>query len=230
MNSKLILFDIDKTLISKMNLAQDPWKLAFEKVFDIQNSTGIKKVDTHGKTFKGLAVEGLRQHDVPDIDIKNKLDTFLYELENIYHPILEEGEVFIYDGIKELLTTLTERGFCLGLITGNSRGVAFAKLRKAGIDTFFAVGGFGEDSATRDDLVDFAVSRSKEKFAVNFQKPDIFVVGDTPLDISSAKTQGLTAVGVATGAYTKEQLAEAGSDYVLDNLQDISGLISIFIK
>lgn len=230
MNSKLILFDIDKTLISKMNLPQDPWKLAFEKVFAIQNSTGLKKVDTHGKTFVGLAIEGLKQHGVSEGDINNNLSTLLKEHEDIYHSMLEAGEVFIYDGIKDLLQLLTGKGFCLGLITGNSRRVAFDKLRKGGIDTFFQIGGFGEDSATRDDLVDFAVIRAREKFAVDFQKSDIFVIGDTPLDISSAKTHGLRTVGVATGAYTKEQLTEAGSDYVFDNLQDTEMLISIFIQ
>jgi phosphoglycolate phosphatase-like HAD superfamily hydrolase len=48
MNAKLILFDIDKTLISKTKLSRNPWKLAIESVFEVENSTGLAEIDTHG--------------------------------------------------------------------------------------------------------------------------------------------------------------------------------------
>ena len=46
---------------------------------------------------------------------------------------------------------------------------------------------------------------------------DIYVVGDTPLDIEAAHAVGCTAVGVATGKYDAEALREAGADHVLDD-------------
>jgi phosphoglycolate phosphatase-like HAD superfamily hydrolase len=224
---KLILFDIDKTLIAKMVLKENPWKLAFKKVYELESSTGLDEVDTHGKTHKGLAIEGLKKHNVPDVIIKQKLTSFLKELEIVYEVVLNEGEVFTFNKIEELLKTLKDKGFHLGLITGNTKNIAFAKLKKARIDSFFEVGGFGEDSTVRDDLVEVALNRSGDHFGNNFSKEDVFVIGDTPLDITSAKKHLLKTVGVATGVYSKTDLQNAGADYILDNLEDIDTVVKI---
>lgn len=224
---KLILFDIDKTLIKEMVLKENPWKLAFEKVYGLDNSTGLDEVDTHGKTHKGLAIEGLKKHNVPDVIINEKLDLFLNELERVYEIVLKEGEVYLFDKIEILLKTLTSKGFHLGLVTGNTRNIAFNKLEKAGINGFFEVGGFGEDSVTRDDLVEIALSRAKSHFGTEFSKENVFVIGDTPLDVTSAKKHSLKTIGVATGVYSKTDLQDAGADYVLDDLENVGEIVKI---
>ena len=51
--------------------------------------------------------------------------------------------------------------------------------------------------------------------------PDqVYVVGDTPLDIAAAKTAGATSVGVATGHYSTDELRAAGANHVLGSLED----------
>ena len=45
-------------------------------------------------------------------------------------------------------------------------------------------------------------------------------MGDTPHDIAAAHGAGALGVGVATGHYAKDQLAEAGADYVLGTLEE----------
>ena len=49
---------------------------------------------------------------------------------------------------------------------------------------------------------------------------EALVVGDTPHDIDAAHGAGAFAVGVATGHFTKEELRDAGADYVLDSLEE----------
>lgn len=224
---KLILFDIDKTLIKKMVLKENPWKLAFEKVYGLENSTGLDEIDTYGKTHKGLAIEGLKRCGISDVIIEEKISYFLEELERIYKVVLEEGEVYLFDKVEVLLETLTAKGFHLGLVTGNTRNIAFNKLRKAGIGGFFEVGGFGEDSAIRDDLVEVALSRAKSYFCIDFSNDNVFVIGDTPLDVISAKKHSLKTIAVATGVYSKTNLQKTGADYVLDNLENINEVVKI---
>jgi phosphoglycolate phosphatase len=48
----------------------------------------------------------------------------------------------------------------------------------------------------------------------------VLVIGDTPLDISAVHGAGAEAVGVATGHYGKQELAEAGAGRVLDSLDE----------
>lgn len=230
MNSRLILFDIDKTLIKKVNLNQNPWKIAFEKIYGVKNSFGLREIETHGKTHKGLTIEGLKKHNLSEEAINDKLDFFLEELGNIYSNILDDGEVIIFNEIKELLRFFSEKGFYLGLITGNTKRIAFDKLKKGDIDSFFEIGGFGEDSITRDKLIELALIRAKNKFKKDFNNNNIFVIGDTPLDISSAKTHNLRTIGVTTGIYSKKDLEEAGADYVLNNLENIEYIIEIISK
>jgi phosphoglycolate phosphatase len=49
---------------------------------------------------------------------------------------------------------------------------------------------------------------------------DIFVIGDTPLDIEAAHAVECTAIAVATGKYDRDGLQEAGADHVLDTLEE----------
>lgn len=230
MKSKLILFDIDKTLIKDMNLSVNPWKLAFERVYNINDSVGLDKIDTHGKTHKGLAIEALRDHGLSDKVINEKIENFLEELGEIYYKVLQESEMTIFDNTKELLKVLDDNDFSLGLITGNTKKIAFHKLKKVGIDHFFKIGGFGEDGVSRADLFDFALKRSKDEFKEDFRKENIFVIGDTPLDISSAKKHELKTVAVATGVYSKSELEKEYPDYCLDNLNDIEEILRIVSK
>jgi phosphoglycolate phosphatase len=51
-------------------------------------------------------------------------------------------------------------------------------------------------------------------------RDEVLVVGDTPNDITSAHDAGATAVGVASGHYSADELRDAGADLVLDSLED----------
>ncbi|HSU88558.1 MAG TPA: HAD hydrolase-like protein, partial [Terriglobia bacterium] len=48
---------------------------------------------------------------------------------------------------------------------------------------------------------------------------DIFVIGDTPLDIDAGKRAGFRTVGVATGSYSIEQLLDSGATFAVSDLE-----------
>jgi ribonucleotide monophosphatase NagD (HAD superfamily) len=62
-----------------------------------------------------------------------------------------------------------------------------------------------------------------------------FHVGDTPMDIQAALAAGSTAVAVATGIFSREQLeaagaaagAAAGQLVVLDSLEDLDAVLKV---
>jgi phosphoglycolate phosphatase-like HAD superfamily hydrolase len=62
-----------------------------------------------------------------------------------------------------------------------------------------------------------------EHFARGVPSEDVFIVGDTPHDISSALDNGLMAVGVATGNYSVDQLRESGAQLVFRDFSDWHG-------
>ncbi len=227
MDKKLILFDIDKTLVDEMERDGNPWPLAFESVYGVNCSITISQGNSHGMTHKQIAIETLKNNGLKENEILEKLDFFIEALEKFYKKSLENGKISLFPKIPELLQKLSDKGHVIGLITGNTRIIAFAKLKKAGIDNFFQIGGFGDDSANREELIKLALERAKEQHFFQFDEKKVFVIGDTPKDISAAKKFHLQTIGIATGLYSKQNLFDAGADFVLDNLQDIEKVSSI---
>lgn len=227
MDKKLILFDIDKTLVDEMVRDGNPWKSAFNSVYGVDCGITVSSANTHGMTHKQIAIETLKNKGFKEDEILEKLDFFIKTLEKDYQKSLENGKISLFPKILELLQKLSNEKYILGLITGNTRIIAFAKLKKAGIDKFFTIGGFGDDSANREELIKLALERAKEKYSFQFDDKKVFVIGDTPKDISAAEKFHLQTIGVATGLYSKQNLSDAGADFVLDNLQNIEEVLSI---
>jgi len=103
----------------------------------------------------------------------------------------------------------------LGIATGNVRGGADAKLAAAGLDGWFALGGYGSDSHHRAELVAAAIERGRQRAAVD----EVVVVGDTVHDIAAARACRATVCAVATGSDPADKLGEA--DAVFASLAEL---------
>jgi phosphoglycolate phosphatase-like HAD superfamily hydrolase len=106
----------------------------------------------------------------------------------------------------------------LGLATGNVELGARIKLERAELNSFFAFGGFGSDSEDRTELVRKAAEKAGRKIGRTILASDVFVIGDTPLDVDAGNRAGFKTVGVATGTYTVDQLLAAGASFAVDDL------------
>jgi phosphoglycolate phosphatase len=126
----------------------------------------------------------------------------------------------------ESLVNRTE--FILGLLTGNWRTSAYIKLRHFGIDGYFTVGAFADDSALRKDLVPSALGRLKRDRGIEVAMEEVYVIGDTPLDIQCAKPHGVRTVGVATGFHSLEEIASENPDFIFRDFQDTEKVLEIF--
>jgi len=227
MVKKLILFDIDKTLVNEMQREGNPWRSAFKSVYGVDCPITIPKTNTHGMTHKEIAIENMKSKGLNEDEILKKLDLFIETLETVYKKSLENGKIVLFPRIPELLQKLSEKEHILGLITGNTKLIAFDKLKKAGIGHFFSIGGFGDDSTSREDLIKLALERTKEKYSFEINEENIFVIGDTPKDISAAEKFNIQTIGVATGIYSKKELSNAGADFALDNLENVEKVLEI---
>jgi phosphoglycolate phosphatase len=126
----------------------------------------------------------------------------------------------VLDGVRELLERLTDADVPLGLTTGGLEAAAHAKLGRGRLNHFFLVGGYGSDSEDRVALTRAAVERGQRLLGHQLDLRDVFVVGDTPLDIAAAQGVGAVSVGVASGRYDVEELRAAHPDHVLASLAD----------
>jgi len=108
----------------------------------------------------------------------------------------------------------------LGLLTGNVKEMAYLKLSQINLDGYFPFGAFGCDAEERNELPPFALQRATSHTGRIFSGKDVIVIGDTPRDIECGKMVGATTIGVATGHFTTDELAEHEPDVVLETLEE----------
>src|SRR5947209_15845112 len=134
----------------------------------------------------------------------------------------------VLPGIVELLRTLAGRDDVhVGLLTGNLRDGAQAKLGHFGLFEHFAFGGFGDRHFDRDDVAREALAEVRQCVGPLCTADRIWVIGDTPLDVRCARAIGARAVAVATGLHTCADLAPTQPDLLLADLSDPAPLLRL---
>ena len=124
-------------------------------------------------------------------------------------------------GVPERLRQLSRDGHLLGLITGNGDGAAFVKLVARRPDALVLVRRLRDRPAWSGPTSSGErSSAARRRSAPTCPNSEIFVIGDTPLDIEAAHAVDCTAIAVATGHYDAEALREAGADHVLETLEE----------
>lgn len=222
---KLVLFDIDGTLVNTGGAGSRALNIVFENLFSIKDA--FKNINMAGKTDIQIIKEGLRSHNLP----LNK--EYIHEAIKLYIKVLSieinNNRKYIMPGVKEALEFIqNERDkYSLGLLTGNIEEGARIKLEAFNLNSFFKFGAFGSDDEDRNKLLPFAV----ERFTLIYKREIDFrrcvVIGDTPRDIECAKQYGAFSIAVATGPYTLRYLEGAGADCVFQDLSDTEKLIAI---
>jgi phosphoglycolate phosphatase-like HAD superfamily hydrolase len=139
-------------------------------------------------------------------------------VERVPHEVETSPGYKVLPGVVETLTKLRDAGVLLGVTTGGLEQVAHAKLARGDLNRFFTFGGYGSDSADRAELTRRGIERANAILKRTLSRAEVYVVGDTPLDVRAAHDAGATAVGVASGANSVEELKDA--DYVLASLEE----------
>ena len=223
---RLVFFDIDNTLIQSSSGHIQALLECIKDVYGIEAS--INAINHHGMTDQEIIVLLLEKYGVDNGTIQLHLNACVECMPLKYAEIVKSEDIVMLGGVFELLASLDQNGFILGLVTGNLEKIARAKLKKIGINHFFKMGGFGSDHINRTELAKIAIQRAKDRFNIQ-PHSKTFLFGDTPSDIKAARAAGSTAVGVATGIYAAEQLQSAGADKVLQNLEDAEAILKFLM-
>jgi phosphoglycolate phosphatase len=221
---RLILFDIDGTLLSTNGAAKRAFHRALLEVYGTAGPIATHPFD--GKTDPQIARELLREAGLLDSAIDHGLDDlWRCYLRELAVELAQPGHATtLLPGVRQLLDALTERQeeAVIGLLTGNVEQGAALKLGSVGLDGRFSFGAFGSDDERRDRLPAVAVRRARERTGREFRGKEIVVIGDTPFDVTCGQALGVRAVAVATGRFEIAALEAAGADVVLPDLSDTS--------
>ncbi len=227
-----ILFDIDGTLIQSGGAGQLAFAETFAAEFGVEQLSG--KVPFAGRSDRAIAGELMRVHGVEPHDENWRRFRAGY-LERL-PSALQRKTGRVLPGVVELLDQLAAAGHPLvGLLTGNIREGADHKLQHYGLADRFDFGGFGDVSHERSEIAAAALAEAQRLAREEYgpasgmeicELAGAMVIGDTIHDVSCARAIGAFAVAVPTGGATREELAAAQPDLLLDDLSDAGPLLA----
>jgi len=219
---KLVLFDIDGTLLTTDGAGRAALRAAAADVFGVHED--LQYISISGRTDISIIRDILAAHDLPadDRNVNRYIGGYLTRL----HDKLKSYPGGVLPGIRPLLDALAELSCRVGLLTGNLQRGAQIKLDYHGLWGRFPCGAFADDSPDRNDLGPIARKRAAGLFNEEFPAHETYIIGDTPRDIACARASGARAVAVATGRFTLEQLAADKPDYLFPNLTDTDKVLA----
>ena len=219
--TRLLLFDIDGTLITSGGAGVEALKLALIERFGI--SDNLSDIEIAGMTDSGIVVAILNKHRIPTTN--ENVTAFLDSYVRFLALELPQRKGSLLPGVLTLLQKLKMRPQTRPADRQSRprRSIETGALR--GLE-FFRVGAFADDHQDRNELGTFAKRRASEKHGREFLATEIDVIGDTPRDILCGKAFGARTVAIATGSWPREKLAEHQPDFLFDDLSNIEHVIA----
>lgn len=215
---RLILFDIDGTLVATGGAGAAAWKLAFDELHGIPadigqfTDAGMTDPDVGRKTFEAVLHRAPTPHELSQL--------LQRRLEHMPETVAASTGYKVLPGVPERLRQLSRDGHLLGLVTGNIDGAAHIKLQRGDLGRWFTFGAYAGAGMDRTAIVREGIARGAAIAGHELAREEIFVVGDTPLDIDAGHAAGCVVIAVATGHYDSAALRDAGADHVLETLEE----------
>lgn len=221
----VFLFDIDGTLISTGGAGMAALRAAMRDEFGVSDPHAVP---VSGRTDRGIARNLFQSHALEDSEEhwQRFRKAYLRHLEDQ----LPKTTGRVLPGVLSLLASLAALDQVqLGLLTGNVRAGADLKLNHYGLLSYFAFGGFGDRHADRDAVAAEALEASRKHVAAPVMPDRVWVIGDTPMDVTCARSIGARSVAVATGSYPRGALEAYDPDVLVDDMSGSESLLQILL-
>lgn len=227
---RLVLFDVDGTLITSRGAGRRAMRSAFERVFGTAGR--IDEYDLRGRTDTRIVHDVMGALGWAPEEVKERLDDFFEAYAaGLVSEIGDGRDVLTLPGVVALVERLARSSEALvGLVTGNIEEGARIKLLPTGLWPRFRVGAYGSDHIDRRRLPSLAARRARALVGRPFAPADVVVIGDTPHDVDCARAFGAVAVAVTTGQFTRDELLAERPDHLFDDLSNSDEVLRVILE
>jgi phosphoglycolate phosphatase len=227
---KVLLFDIDGTLIRGGGAGRKALNRAALKLYGKRNA--CSELSLAGRTdlynFGATYTNATGRKPTPSA-VERLHREYLHFLPFYVRSAIRGKTYHVPPGLKALLKILSrDKRVLLGLGTGNMERGARIKLAPSGFNAYFLFGGYGSDAFHRHTLLKKAVSRARKLAHEKFTHDDVYVIGDTPFDVSAGKRAGFKTIAVGTGYASWKELNEARPDHLAKDFRSLKTWLSWF--
>jgi phosphoglycolate phosphatase-like HAD superfamily hydrolase len=224
---RLVLFDIDGTLVSDGGAAREAFGSALEAVCGYRGD--LRRYDFSGRTDPQITHMVLGDFGLAESEIDAVMPRLLAQyVEALDHSA--PGRVRELPGVRVLLDALAaDARVVLGLLTGNVERGARVKLGNAGLNDYFPFGAFGSDSPRREELPPIAVERASRVAGRRFAGRDVVIIGDSIYDVRCGVPHSATTIAIASGKTAAETLLAENPDHFFQSAEEHEELLAAII-
>ena len=226
---RVLLWDVDGTLVKTSGLGAAVFDVALERVLGVRPEVRVRM---SGKTDPQIVREYLSEMGIGETP--ELIEAVLRHVETELAAVAATGrlaaEGTACPGAATILAQLATRPSVVStLLTGNVYPNAVVKVAAFGLDKWLdlSVGAYGSDDHDRTLLVPRAMSRVAEQTGWQADPDQVWVIGDTPRDLDCARSAGVRCLLVGTGRYTADSLKGIGANAVLDDLSDTAAVVML---
>ncbi|MBM4453591.1 MAG: HAD family hydrolase [Chloroflexi bacterium] len=222
---KLVIFDMDQTLVDFISFHQQTTRQLFKKFFNVD--AGLEEVDFSGRSMAENFIELARLKNISSEEVQKNAGKLLETYEMLFgQNIPRNGSRHILPGVKELLEELIRTDHVVVLYTGDSPGVAKHVLESTGLADYFEFCVYGTQARTRLDMVKMAIRKAEEMNEMKFRGKNVVIIGDSVRDINCGKEVGALTIAVATGPHSPQELAEHQPDFLFQDMSDYKKVLA----
>lgn len=208
---KLVLFDFDMTLVDSSYAIAHCTNLLAEHF-------GLRKLSREETlTIIGIHIEKAWENVWGDF----RQEWLDYYRENF--SVKEDSLIRVFDSTIPTLEKLKSMGVKTGV--ASNRHNAPRPIKALGLEKYLdSIAGIKDVTRPKPapDMILLSLAQ------LQIAKEHAVYTGDTDTDMKTAKAAGVRAIGMTTGNFTREQLLEAGADYVCDNLSEIPDIVAAY--
>ena len=204
----VVIFDLDGTLLNTLEDLRDSTNFALEK-FGFPTRT-LDEV----RNFVGNGLKMLITRAVPDGTDASMIDAVLQEMKRHYAENYH-NRTQPYDGIEALLRRLKAENYPMAIVSNKADSVV-ALLRKLYFDSLIPVAVGETESVSRKPVPDMVYEGLRR---LGLPNATAIYVGDSEVDLQTARNAGLPCLSVTWGFRSEQQLMDAGAKHLISTPQ-----------
>ncbi|MBU0469497.1 MAG: HAD family hydrolase [Candidatus Omnitrophica bacterium] len=211
MKIKLVIFDLDGTLVDAFRAVVDSINFALKKLgYAPQDEYAIKRSVGWGE--RALLASFVEEKDVDEIQ----------EIYRESHDQTLTYGVKFLDGALKLIEHLKDRGYSLAIATNRPSWSTKRILEELQAEKYFDIV-LSKDDVERPKPDAEILERLLKKFKI--EPAQAIYVGDMTVDVETGKNAGVPTVAVTTGSSTREELEALNPFKIVENVWEVAGIL-----
>ncbi len=206
---KLAIFDLDGTLLNSLEDIADASNYALEKMNFPKHE--LEKFNH----FVGDGVMELCERILPDGQKHRKEEACKYFAE--YYKEHSNDKTVVYNGIKEVLSELKEKGIKLAVASNKVHEFSVSMVKSYFGDVFDVIlGNCAERPKKPEPVIIYNIMD-----IIGVSAEDTVMIGDSDVDIITSKNAEVKSIGCVWGYRGRKELEESGADFIADTPEEI---------